>query len=239
MDLNGRRVALVVAWLPILLMFWIFTGCQGNQSGEQATKATADPGAGIPTDPRLARVDSASELCLGGERGAPVKIEVFSDYQCPRCRDFYLETLKPLIAEYTKSNQIQKIYIVYHDFPLEMHQFARRAASFALAASRLGRERWLRVTDLLYSQQAEWSVDGNIEAVLARGLDPTEVVRLANMAADPTIAAAVEEEFLLGQSRQIASTPTFFILPPTGPPQRVAGWVTYATLKGYLDRILK
>jgi protein-disulfide isomerase len=239
MDLNGRRLAPVLAWIPILLMFWIFTGCQGTPSGEQATKTAADPLAGTANGPGAARSDSASELCLGGERGAPVKIEVFSDYQCPRCRDFYLETLKPLIAEYTKSNQIQKIYIVYHDFPLEMHQFARRAASFALAAAKLGRERWLRVTDILYTQQAEWSVDGNIEAVLAREMNPTEAVRLANMAADPAIGAAVQEELMLGQSRQIASTPTFFITPPTGPPQRVAGWVTYATLKDYLDRCLK
>jgi protein-disulfide isomerase len=184
-------------------------------------------------------MDSASELCLGGERGAPVKIEVFSDYQCPRCRDFYLETLKPLVAEYTKSNKTNKIYIVYHDFPLEMHRFARRAACFALAAARLGRERWLRVTDLLYTQQAQWSEDGNIEAVLAQGMDPTEVVRLANMAADPAIDAAVQDELLLGQSREVTSTPTFYIIPPTGPPQRVAGWVNYATLKDYLDRILK
>jgi hypothetical protein len=49
-------------------------------------------------------------------------------------------------AEYTKANKINKIYVVYHDFPLDMHQFARKATRLALAAERLGRDRWLRVT---------------------------------------------------------------------------------------------
>ena len=94
------------------------------------------------------------ELYLGGQPGAPVKIEVFSDYQCPVCRTFYLETLKPLLADYTKENKIAKICVVYRDYPLDMHPFARKAARFALAANRLSRERWLRVTDALYTEQA-------------------------------------------------------------------------------------
>ncbi|MBZ5495353.1 MAG: DsbA family protein [Acidobacteriia bacterium] len=179
------------------------------------------------------------ELYLGGQPGAPVKIEVFSDYQCPVCRTFYLDTLKPLLADYAKEDKIDKICVVYHDFPLDMHPFARKAARFALAAQRLSRERWLRVTDALYTEQEKWSQDGNIEAVLAKTLDPTELVRLQNMVANPAIDATINQEIMLAQSRGITSTPTFFIITETGRQNRVIGGVPYAVLKNYLDGLVK
>jgi protein-disulfide isomerase len=64
--------------------------------------------------------DKQPELWLGGQPNAPLKIEVYSDFQCPHCRSFYLETIKPLIADFTKEKRIGQIYIVYHDFPLDM-----------------------------------------------------------------------------------------------------------------------
>lgn len=189
--------------------------------------------------PSQTGIGQQAELYLGGQPGAPVKIEVFSDYQCPVCRTFYLETLKPLLANYVKENKIDKICVVYHDYPLDMHPFARKAARYALAAHRLGRERWLRVTDALYAEQAQWSQDGNIEAVLAKTLDPTELVRVRKLASDPAIDAAIQKEIQVAQSLNITSTPTFFIKTETGRQQRVTGWITFVTMKDYLDRLLK
>jgi protein-disulfide isomerase len=179
-----------------------------------------------------------SDLWLAGQRDAAVRIELFSDFQCPSCRAFYLETIKPLIADYTKSNKIDKILIVYHDYPLDMHQYARKAARYALAASRLGRERWLRVVDALYVEQEKWAQDGNIEAVLSKLLDPTEMVRIQSMASTPAIEAIVNQEVQLGQSQNVTSTPTFLILTQTGRQQRVAGSVTFPVLKDFLDRLI-
>ena len=33
-------------------------------------------------------------VCVGGKPIAPLKIEVFSDYQCPACREFYLTDVR-------------------------------------------------------------------------------------------------------------------------------------------------
>ena len=176
------------------------------------------------------------EMYLCGQPNSPVKIEVFSDFQCPVCRTFYLETVKPLVADYAAGN---KVYIVYHDFPLDMHPYARKAARFALAANRLGRERWLRVTDVLYNEQAQWSQDGNIEAALAKALDPTELVRLSKLAADPAIDAVLGQEIMLGQSRSINSTPTVFVITETGRQQRIDSGIPYPVLKDFLERTLK
>jgi protein-disulfide isomerase len=177
-----------------------------------------------------------AEFYIGGEAGAPVKIEVFSDYQCPACRMFYLETIKPILANYASQN---KVCVLYRDFPLEMHQYARAAARLGFAARRLGRERWLRVSEALYTNQEQWALDGNFEAVLSKVLDRTEVVRLRNMAADPAIEAAINQELMLGQRREVNSTPTFFIITEAGRQQRVNGPVPYVVLKDYIDRLIK
>ena len=181
-----------------------------------------------------------AEIYLGGRPGAPVKIEVFSDYQCPICRTYYLETLKPLIAEYTKTNKIDKISIVYHDFPLEtIHQFARKAVRFGLAAYHLGQDKWLKVSDALYTQQSAWSESGNMEAALEKALDPADLNQLKKMAADPAIDAAINKEVALGQSRAVTSTPTTFVVTETGRQQQFTGDPSYPALKAYLDTLIK
>ncbi len=187
----------------------------------------------------LAGTERQDEIYLAGRPGAPVKIEVFSDYQCPVCRSYYLDTLKPLIAEFTKTNKINKISIVYHDFPLEtIHQFARKAVRFGLAAPRLGPEKWLKVTDALYAQQAVWSENGNIEAVLGKVLDPADLNQLKKAVADPAIDARINQEIALGQSRAVTSTPTTFIITETGRQQRFTGDPSYPALRDYLDKLV-
>ena len=183
--------------------------------------------------------DKQPDLWLGGQPNAPLKIEVFSDFQCPVCRAFYLDTMKPLIADFTKDKRIDKLYIVYHDFPLDMHQYARKAACYAMAAQRLGRDPWLRVFDALYQEQAQWSQDGNIDAVVAKVLDPTELARVDKLATDPSVEQAVRLEVLLGQSRDVTMTPTFWLITQAGYQEHVNGGVLYALLKGRVEQLLK
>ncbi|MBP1595845.1 MAG: oxidoreductase [Acidobacteria bacterium] len=231
---TGERAPWI--WLFAVLAVLQASACSSGDGAAQKAEnprpsaSTPAPAAGQPG------ARKTGEFSLGGVPEAPVKIEVFSDYQCPVCRIFYIETLKPVLAEYAASKQV---YIVYHDFPLDMHPYARKAARFAHAAFQIGRDRWLRVTDALYAQQAQWSLDGNIEAVLARVLDPADLARIARLAADPATVAAVDNGILLGRSRSITVTPTFFITTTDGRQERVNQGVPYAVLKDYLDRILK
>jgi len=180
------------------------------------------------------------EIYLAGQSSASVKIEVFSDYQCPVCRTYYLETLKPLIYDYTKANKIDRISVVYHDLPLDsIHQYARKAARLALAAHRMSKDKWLRVSDALYMQQAGWSEDGNCETSLEKTLEPADLIQLKKLAADPSIEAALNQEILLAQSRDITSTPTTFIITETGRQQRFTGDPGFPALKDFLDNLIK
>ena len=106
-----------------------------------------------------------AEFYAGGLPSAPVKLEVFSDYQCPSCRTFYMTALRYVLTDYAMQNRVS---VVYHDLPLQTHQYSREASRYALAAQRLGREYWLRLTEALYENQAHWSRDGRFDVIAVR-----------------------------------------------------------------------
>src|SRR5215472_19319569 len=41
-----------------------------------------------------------------GSKGAPITIEVFSDYECPMYRNLFEQTLRPMIADYVASGKV-------------------------------------------------------------------------------------------------------------------------------------
>ena len=45
-----------------------------------------------------------------GDPNAPIKVEEFSDFQCPYCQRFYLETENQIVEEYVRTG---KVYFVY------------------------------------------------------------------------------------------------------------------------------
>ncbi len=175
------------------------------------------------------------DLCLSGKPGAPIRVEVFSDYQCPACRDFYLGTIRPLLKEYGRND---KLCVTYHDFPLKVHKYALEASRYAVATLRLGRDQWLRVCEALYVDQPKWAADGKVEATVARVLTADEMAKVQRLLEDPYPDQFINQEIALARKRQVMSTPTFFLY-ANGQEQKVTGKVSYPILKDYLDRILK
>ncbi len=176
-----------------------------------------------------------AEFYAGGLPNAPVKLEVFSDYQCPSCRTFYMTALRYVLTDYSMQNRVS---VVYHDLPLQTHQYSREASRYALAAQRLGREYWLRLTEALYEDQALWSQGGQLDVIAARVFSPSDFARLKVILQDPAINQTLENEIKLALERQVQSTPTFFLHSKSGV-QKIVGAVPYSVLKEYLDRLLK
>src|SRR5712691_9145081 len=73
-----------------------------------------------------------------GRKEAPIKIEVFSDFQCAGCADFQLQTLARVREEYCATG---KVYLIHHEYPLPIpsHQYSRDAARWALASAAVGK----------------------------------------------------------------------------------------------------
>ncbi len=177
----------------------------------------------------------ASGQVLMGALDAPVRIEVFSDFECPSCRELYLDVMRRLIADYSSQS---KVCLIYHEYPLQTHRFSRQAALYAEAVSRLGRQKLLMVYDVLFMDQAQWAQDGNLERSLSKALSKTELLKVKKMMMDPSINTAIEREILLGKQQKppIQSTPTWFVYVKGKQPQRVEGRMAYIGLKQFIDR---
>lgn len=172
--------------------------------------------------------------CVGGKPVAPVKIEVFSDYQCPACREFYLGTMRSVLMDYADTG---RVCVVYREFPLPQHTHAKEAARYGHAAQLLGQRYWAQVTDALYQSQDKWEADGKIEPIVAAALNKEDMARLEKEMKNPAIDANIEKDIARGQSLQVNQTPTFFIT-AKGKTEKVAGVVQYPILRRYLDSLL-
>jgi len=163
---------------------------------------------------------------------APIMIEVFSDFQCPSCREFHQQTLQSLIADYVNHG---KVYLVYRDFPLAMHAFAKEAAAYADAAVRVGK--YQAVCDALFASQPSWSNTGKVEDAACSVLTPAEAKKVRLLAKDPAVAGEIQRDVQLGRSAGIDRTPTLLI---TRGQKRypVSGSLRYSLLRRVLDDLL-
>jgi protein-disulfide isomerase len=191
-----------------------------------ALSAAVLGGAGSPS------AQSGTARAVGPVTGN-VRIDLFSDFECPSCKSLHEQTIKRVKEEYAMKG---KLRLVHHDFPLPQHKQARQAAILAAAADRLGK--YDLVADALFRQQDSWSKSGSVDAVVDSVLTPEERKKLREIAKDPAILANIERDIQLGQRMKVSATPTM-IVTHDGKPNPVVGVVTYAVFSKYLDSIVK
>lgn len=163
---------------------------------------------------------------------AAVRIDVFSDYECPACKALHEQTLKRVREEFAAKG---KLRLVHHDFPLPQHKYARRAAALAAAADRFGK--FEVVSDTLFRQQETWSKGGGVDDIVDSVLTPEERKKIDEIANDPAIAAGIERDVQLGQRMKVSSTPTM-VVTHNGKPNQVVGVVSYPVFSKYLNSLL-
>jgi protein-disulfide isomerase len=163
---------------------------------------------------------------------AKVRIDLFSDYQCPSCKGLAEGTLKRIKEDYALKG---KIRLVHHDFPLPQHQYAKRAAILASAADRLGK--FDQVSEVLFREQPSWSVNGKVDDAVDSVLTPDERKKIREVAKDPAIAADIDKDVELGKRMGVTSTPTM-VITANSKPNPVVGVVSYPVISRYLDSLL-
>jgi len=193
---------------------------------------------GAPPSAAQTRITPASVTYAKslGSSSAPVRIEVFSDYQCPQCRNFYLNTLRPVIDNYVSTG---KVYLIHHDFPLAMHAYSRDAARWATAAAVAGD--FETVDQALFTNQDKWEANGQIEPFVAAVLSPADMRKVKSLFTQsaPELDAVVETDYNLGKSKNIDSTPSVFVTAHGETHQLPPGGVSYPLMKQYLDYLLE
>jgi protein-disulfide isomerase len=169
-----------------------------------------------------------------GNPSAPVRIDVYSDFQCPSCKGFHEGLLPIMIRDYVVPG---KVYIVAREFPLTMHPYSREAAGYAVAATQVGK--YQQVADALFKTQAVWSTNGKVWDTVAAVLTPAEQKKVQALAKDPSVLAQVQADVDLGNSLKIDRTPTIFVskgakrYPYAGPDMG-----NYAFLRALIDDLV-
>jgi protein-disulfide isomerase len=198
---------------------------------QQQTKAPA------PSSAKAATTAAAPTFVKAiGNPNAPITMEVFGDFQCPACRGFFEGTVKQVIDDYVIPG---KVYLVHHDFPLDMHPYARQAARLANAAAEFGQ--FEAIERALYDHQDEWSTKGNIDEVMATYFPPAQFKKFQTYETQhiSEINAAIERDRAMGMQRNVNQTPTVYVTSHGKTEALPGGGVDYKLLKSYFDYLLR
>jgi protein-disulfide isomerase len=169
-----------------------------------------------------------------GSPNAPIALELYTDYECPHCREFFLDVLPDLNKEFIATG---KVRLVHRDFRIPSHQFSKIATSYANAAGEIGK--FDVVTGQLFQTQPEWSQNGNVDGAVAKVLSPADMEKVRTLVkTDPHLddSTARDEAMAMNQDH-LTVTPTIVIV-AKGKREVINGGMSYPILKAYLNQKL-
>ena len=167
-----------------------------------------------------------------GSKNAPVVMEVFSDYQCPACRQLFLTTNQQLMDNYVNTG---KVYLIHRDFPLAMHAYSRAAARYARAGADIGKVE--PVEKALFENQDKWEQTGDVDGTVAAVLTPAEMTKVRALVKGGTLEPLIDKDFQLGQMYRVNQTPTS-VFHSKGQTYPYSGVMSYDILHQFLDQLL-
>lgn len=228
-------VVIVIAGAVVLL----------RRSGSRAgpTRATAvqpgPPAAAMPETaltPVSAPVPAPGAAEPGYARGAeraPVVVVEFSDFGCPYCGKFALETYPALHREFVETGKVRWIYV---PFVMGMFPNGAEAALASECAGDQGVEKFWAMHDALFDAQRAWKSERNPAAVfngLARDAS-LDVAAFESCYAQARPRARIAESNALADEAGVRATPTFFVQG-----QRVQGALPLETFRALLTEVVE
>jgi protein-disulfide isomerase len=157
-----------------------------------------------------------------GPAAAPVKIVLFSDFECPFC-----SRVEPTLRELEKSYG-DRLQLVFRQFPLPMHAHARKAAEASLCAADQGK--FWEMHDLLFADQKNLELAALDARAAKLGLDGAAFDSCLDSGRH---AAEIQADIAAGGRAGVAGTPTLFV---NG--HLVTGAMTYADAAKLVEREL-
>jgi len=213
------------------------------QSAKSTTTASAKAAAKAPAKDATPQISTATITVGGvtdidptkayGSKNAPVVMEIFSDFQCPSCRQLFLQTTQQVTDNYVNTG---KIYLVHRDFPLPMHAYSRVAASYARAAAHIGKGEAVEMA--LFQNQEVWGSNGNIVGIVAAVLTPAEMKKVQALVDSKQLEPLIEKDKSIGQGYAVNQTPTSWLHTKNGQTFPVVGFTSYDVLKTFLDQLV-
>jgi len=166
-----------------------------------------------------------------GPTTAKVIIVVFSDFECPYCRQL-AKTLRDNIPQKFPND----VRVIFKDYPIEsIHPWARAAAEASHCIADQKIPAFWAFHDWIFEHQQEVNQTNLREKTLAfakeNGLD---AAKIANCIDTHATAAIVDQSLKAGQGLQIEQTPTLFIDGRT-----VGGAISWEQMQSLIDLELK
>jgi len=168
---------------------------------------------------------SIDDDSVKGSDDAPITMIEFSDYECPFCERFYLQTLPNIQKDYIDTG---KVKYVFRDYPLSFHLNATKAAEAAECAGE--QKKYWEYHDTLFQHQNALDTKNLKQYASDLGLDTAVFNQCLDSGA---MAGEVQKDFQEGSRLGIRGTPSFFI---NG--TRVVGAQPYDAIKQIIEREL-
>jgi len=202
-------------------------GAADQQLGDTQNVATVDAETLVDDDP------------VEGKADAKVTIVEFSDFQCPFCRKFFIETYGQLKKDYIDTG---KVRLVFRDFPLvSLHPSAESAALAAQCANEQGT--FWQFHDKIFSEQMKRESDPTtVQTTITFSVDDLKTwasqIGVDNSKFNQCLdskkyAQEVQKDTDAGTQAGVDGTPTFFI-----GSQRVVGAQPYSVIKTAIEQEL-
>jgi protein-disulfide isomerase len=135
-----------------------------------------------------------------GATNAPVNLIIFTDFQCPYCAK-----ILPVLNQVLEKNK-GKVKLVFKNYPLPSHQFARKAATAALAAGK--QEKFWEMHDRLFQNYNRLNDQVVQEQAQQLGLDMEKFQKDMN---DPQIVQVINQDYQDGMKAGVRGTPTIYV----------------------------
>jgi len=116
----------------------------------------------LPTQQPSAPVKiSIDDDPMFGNPDAPITIVEFSDFECPFCARFHVQTLPSIFEEYIDQG---KVKLVFRDFPIQsIHPNALPASVAANCAN--DQEKFKEMHDMIFENQSVWNKQETVDAL--------------------------------------------------------------------------
>ena len=147
------------------------------------------------------RVDvSTANAPVIGKVDAPVKVVVFTDFECPYCKES-----EPALVR-LKQKYGDKLAIFYRSYPLPNHLYAQPAAAAAICAGEQGK--YFAMHDVLFAKQSELAHADYDAWATSLGVDRARF--------DQCIASTMPSKQIMSDIRDavaagVSGTPSFFV----------------------------
>ena len=212
---------MLTAVFAILFVISLFTsgfGINGTSTNNaQGKTPTAAPAA--PTQPTAAKTYDVNKLDLSkspyiGDKNAPLTMAFWSDFQCPFCQRFELQTFPTLVTKYVNTG---KLKVVFMDFPF-LGKDSATASEYSQSIWNLYPDQYFAWRTAMYvAQDAEGdqgfgdapSIDALIQANFTKMDDAKIKADITTNKA--TYDAQIQKEQQIGQQNGIKGTPGFIV----------------------------